>query len=319
MPAVTGPNLGLRFGFNLGEGDWNNEADGDQQQLDAVVQPAVIDKDISTPPVSPSEGDRYIVGPTATGVWTGNEDKIARFRASVWEFFTPKDGWLFNVLDESLLYEFNGSAWAIFSSTPVTFLALTDTPGSFAGASLQFVRVNVGQTALEFATPAGAGNVTGPGTSTTDALARYADGTGTLLADSGWLLDGSNILNAQDNILRRPQIEDYSETVDTINPAAAAQNIDFQLGNVADITVNQATVLTVINPPASGISGTIQVIIRQNGTGGFAVTFADTITFVGTGGVAPTLPLGANEFSVIALQTVDGGTSYIGYFAGASV
>ena len=40
------------------------------------------------------------------------------------------------------------------------FTALTDTPGSYGGSGLQFVRVNVGESALEFATPAGSGDMT---------------------------------------------------------------------------------------------------------------------------------------------------------------
>ena len=47
-----------------------------------------------------------------------------------------------------------GSAGASGSSS---FIGLTDVPASFAGASLQAVRVNAGQTALEFYTPASAG------------------------------------------------------------------------------------------------------------------------------------------------------------------
>lgn len=37
-------------------------------------------------------------------------------------------------------------------ATPFTFLNLTDTPGSYTGAALKYVRVNTAQTALEFAT-----------------------------------------------------------------------------------------------------------------------------------------------------------------------
>lgn len=39
-----------------------------------------------------------------------------------------------------------------------TFLSLSDTPGSYAGASLQSVRVNVGESALEFFTPSAGGS-----------------------------------------------------------------------------------------------------------------------------------------------------------------
>lgn len=43
---------------------------------------------------------------------------------------------------------------AIGSGGSTTFIGLTDVPAAFAAASLKYVRVNVGETALEFATPA---------------------------------------------------------------------------------------------------------------------------------------------------------------------
>lgn len=318
MPAQFGPNLGLAFGFNQGEGAWKGDIDATMILLDAVAQLSVIDKDLVTAPVG-VEGERYIIAGVG-GLWSpGTIGDIARFRSGAWEFFTPSTGWIAHVQDETQLYEFVGGVWVIFSSVIDTFLGLTDTPGSFGGAALQFVRVNAGQTALEFATPAGAGDILGPATSTINALVRWADATGGLAADSGWLLDGSDIMDAVDNILRRAQLEDYSETVNTINPVGAAQDVDFELGNIADITLTQNTTLTMINPPASPFSGVMQVILRQNGVGGRTTAFADAITWIGTGGVAPTFPVGIGEVAVFSLQTVDGGTSYLGYFAGASV
>lgn len=79
--------------------------------LDAVVQLAVIDKDLTAPPGSPSAGDRYIVGASATGDWAGQDDSIAAYQNSAWEFYTPQDGWVAYVKDESLDYRYNGTSW----------------------------------------------------------------------------------------------------------------------------------------------------------------------------------------------------------------
>ena len=43
----------------------SHDADEDLEQSNDFV----IDKDLSSPPVSPDLGDKYIVGPTATGAW----------------------------------------------------------------------------------------------------------------------------------------------------------------------------------------------------------------------------------------------------------
>jgi hypothetical protein len=44
----------------------------------------------STPPVSPTEGDRYIVGASATGDWTGHDDYIAEYISGAWVFLAPQ-------------------------------------------------------------------------------------------------------------------------------------------------------------------------------------------------------------------------------------
>ena len=38
--------------------------------LDALVQLAVLDKDLATPPGSPAAGARYIIGAAPTGAWS---------------------------------------------------------------------------------------------------------------------------------------------------------------------------------------------------------------------------------------------------------
>jgi hypothetical protein len=44
----------------------------------------------STPPVSPTEGDRYIVGTSATGDWVGYDDYIAEYTSGAWVFLAPQ-------------------------------------------------------------------------------------------------------------------------------------------------------------------------------------------------------------------------------------
>jgi hypothetical protein len=72
------------------------------------------------------------------------------------------------------------------------FTDLGDVPASYAGASLQVVRVNVGETGLEFATVAGTGDVVGPASATADSLARYDGTTGKLLKDGLATSTGGN-------------------------------------------------------------------------------------------------------------------------------
>jgi len=74
-------------------------------------QKPVLDKDLTVPPSSPSNGDRYIVASGATGDWSGHDGEIAWYENGVWYFILKKEGMITYVKDENLFYRCNGSAW----------------------------------------------------------------------------------------------------------------------------------------------------------------------------------------------------------------
>jgi hypothetical protein len=117
--------------------------------LDALVMANIIDKDLSTPPGSPTSGDCYIVGATATGDWATHEDDVAQYKSTAWEFYTPNTGWVVYVDDESKWYKWGGSSWAEFAGG-ATFLGLTDSPSSYSGHDGKGVRVNSTPDEVEF-------------------------------------------------------------------------------------------------------------------------------------------------------------------------
>ncbi|MBA7713404.1 hypothetical protein ES703_122406 [subsurface metagenome] len=90
--------------------------------IDSLVQgldwqQSVIDKDLATPPGSPSAGDRYIVATGGTDAWVGHDDDIAEWDGAAWQFTTPNTGFACMVEDETKNYTFNGTAWVTFGST----------------------------------------------------------------------------------------------------------------------------------------------------------------------------------------------------------
>src|SRR5581483_1062712 len=83
--------------------------------LDTLVQLSVLDKDLSSPPGSPAEGDCYIVKPAGAGAWTGWDNRVVRFIDGAWRSYLPGSGagagWMAYVVDEAAIYVFNGATW----------------------------------------------------------------------------------------------------------------------------------------------------------------------------------------------------------------
>ncbi|MBX9759933.1 MAG: DUF2793 domain-containing protein, partial [Beijerinckiaceae bacterium] len=79
--------------------------------LDACVQLSVIGAGLASPPASPVEGARYIVGAAATGAFAGREREIACFDDGAWRFLAPRAGWRAYVESESMIFVFDDGAW----------------------------------------------------------------------------------------------------------------------------------------------------------------------------------------------------------------
>ena len=111
--------IGLTYLAN-GQANYLN-ANASFAQLDQLVQPVVLDKDLATPPGSPTNGAAYIVAASATGAWAGKENNIAYWLDSVgtWSFIVPLTGWEVRIADEldaygaPKLYVKAASGWVI--------------------------------------------------------------------------------------------------------------------------------------------------------------------------------------------------------------
>ncbi len=79
--------------------------------LDALAHLAVTARNVVSPPASPGEGDRFLVGATATGAFSGKDRQIATFLAGAWTFLAPQPGWRCYVATEALLLLYNGTDW----------------------------------------------------------------------------------------------------------------------------------------------------------------------------------------------------------------
>lgn len=79
--------------------------------LDGLVQLSVMDRDLTAPPASPTEGDRYIVAAGATSAWAGWDGDVAMFSGGAWVRLNPQTGWRVWIEDEAVLLVFDGTSW----------------------------------------------------------------------------------------------------------------------------------------------------------------------------------------------------------------
>lgn len=111
MPQLD-PNLGLAYGWTLGESGWHTGMDANLKRLGAIVGLSVTSRTTTTPPASPAEGDRYIVPAGATGAWAGRTDQIAVRISGAWEYHVPKAGWACFIEDEDVLAVYKPTGWS---------------------------------------------------------------------------------------------------------------------------------------------------------------------------------------------------------------
>lgn len=163
MPGSTGPNLGLVWGYSPHEDGWGvGSYNPGFALLDSLVQLAVIDT-LVTPPGSPANGDRYIVGASATGAWSGQDGKIAVYLTigtPGWTFFTPKEGWRAFDIATLAYTHFDGANW--ISEADSDLITATKTTNYLVTTADNFKHFNnIGATGeVDFTLPAAAANLT---------------------------------------------------------------------------------------------------------------------------------------------------------------
>jgi len=138
-------------------------------------------------------------------------------------------------------------------------------------------------------------------------------GTDVTLGDGGDTFTvGADVIQMADNIVQRPEIKDYGETVNAIGAiGGGTQDIDLESGNVVTGTVDTSTTtFTFSNPPTTGTAGSFTLILTNGGS--------QTVNWPGAvdwaGGTAPTLT--TSGVDVITFTTIDAGTTYYGFAAG---
>lgn len=90
----------------------------DKKYVDDVAatlewQDSVITAGLLTPPGSPSTGDRYLINGVGTGAWSGQDNNIAEWNGTAWQFTAPTTGMRVGADDEPnvAFYLYGGASW----------------------------------------------------------------------------------------------------------------------------------------------------------------------------------------------------------------
>ena len=122
----------------------------------------------------------------------------------------------------------------------------------------------------------------------------------------------SVLLSLKDGFFQSVQT---AETVGTISGSAGfTQYLDFDTGNVFSHAYSANVTYAFSNPPVSGISFGFTLKITPSATA--TVTWPASVDW--GGGTAPVAPA-SGATNVYSFYTVDGGTTYYGFLAGAAM
>lgn len=92
---------------------WGQTLDYVNSQLSAREWQQSVLSRLDTPPLSPpTEGDRYMIIPTASGAWVGHDQELVEWKDGVWVYTVCTTGtYVFVDNEEFGLYGFNGTQW----------------------------------------------------------------------------------------------------------------------------------------------------------------------------------------------------------------
>jgi len=152
------------------------------------------------------------------------------------------------------------------------------------------------------------GNASGSALTVTQAAQSAITSVGTL---TGLTMGGE--LAVVDEVVSRPEMKDYAETVNAIGgTGGGTQSLDIALGNVQTATVDTSTNTFTFDNPSPDTKSCSFTLILTNG-GSQTVVWPTTVQWAG--GTAPTLTTSGRD--VLTFMTIDAGAAtWYGFAAG---
>jgi hypothetical protein len=122
----TSPNLALPY-LLANQAQKHVTVNEALRRLDALVQLSVLSANLTAPPTSPADGDRYIVPAGATGAWAGADTSLAAWQDGVWEIYPAAVGWSAWVADEHRMAVFASGIWSATGGSTTPLLVINAT------------------------------------------------------------------------------------------------------------------------------------------------------------------------------------------------
>jgi len=307
------------------------------RDLDAITQPHIISQQPDIPVSTFAEGDTYIItSAVASGNWNGQKNNIAYYFNSAWIIVSAvTDGW--RVYDNNLGVEliYANSSWGTHITDGISSATITDKGQLLVGTGNalvsvlpigspgQVLKVDAAGSTVEWAAVAGTGDVTGPASATANGIPRFSGSTGKAIITSNWaivsvtdIMTAGGTLDMNNEVIKQAEIQDYSETVVSVNVSAGVTDVslDMTTANVFHVVLQANASVGFTNPPASLKNGSLTVYLDQDGTGSRTLTLKDTIIYAS--GAASTISSGASEKDIWTFTTRDGGTTWYAMAAG---
>ena len=143
----------------------------------------------------------------------------------------------------------------------------------------------------------------------TSAAGVTADGV--LLKDGGVTVSAA--INAADQLLNRPVLQDYAIEGSAIGNTGATRTFDLTTANFFSATLDQDSTWTFSNPSGSG--DFCGFVVELTNGGAFTITYPAAVDWVG--GTAPTLTASGKD--LLLFVTRDAGTTWLGLVAGLDI
>lgn len=119
-------------------------------RIDALMNTGAKSRSTSAPPISPAQGDLYIVGSSPTGAWVGQGGKLAFYDQS-WKFITPMEGMTLWVNDEDVTYVYDGANWQ--SQAIAVYATLSGTAHTLDGSYVNKTIITTNASAVTLTLP----------------------------------------------------------------------------------------------------------------------------------------------------------------------